>query len=209
MGVLGYFSEFKAHLFNSHRSTNGHNIEDETLNTLDDPDYGGSFDLEQAWLLSPRLRGKTLGEIRDLFQSDLDNLLRDTRSNLATCHSKRMSPVSIWETALCNAVSVIQDKSATWIERAKTDGNPSSLHNLADEIHDQIFLIDRLLAKGYGIIHASSRRSKDQDIYGAIDGIRKFVDWDQCPALKQWMEQAKERLEQAKEGLAHGPQLPF
>jgi hypothetical protein len=31
-----------------------------------------------------------------------------------------------------------------------------------------------------------------RDVYRAIDGIRKLVDWHECPALKQRMEQAEQ-----------------
>ena len=96
------------------------------------------------------------------------------------------------ETALYNAVSAIQTKSAKWHQRAKDSMNSADLIYLAGEIHDQVFVIDELLAMGCQSSDPNLNTLGGRDLYRAVDSIRKLVDWDECPVLKQRMEQAEQ-----------------
>jgi len=191
MELLGFFSRFRWHLYSRHRSDEGHNIGYDIVDTLDKPLYVGSLNLERAWLLSSKLRGKMMDEIGEVLEAELEGTTEQIRDNLATAHGGRMPRLSVLATALYNAVSNIQSNSEAWSQRAKDSTDSADLIYLAGEIHDQVFVIDELRAMGCHNSDPALNTLGGRSLYRAVDGIRELIDWDECPALKLRLEQAE------------------
>lgn len=102
-----------------------------------------------------------------------------------------MPRLSTLTSALRNAVSVIQTNTEKWLQRAKDSTDSADLIYLAGEIHKQVFVIDELLGMGCRSDDPALNTLGGRELYRAIDGIRELVDWEECPALKQRMEQAE------------------
>jgi hypothetical protein len=179
--LLGWLSEFHAHLHNRHRDLSTCHIDHEILRTLDEPLYVGALNIEQAWALTSDVGGKTTEEIRDVFSRKLDGILDDVRSNVATCHGGRMNSLGVLEEGLSNAVTKILENAEKWQYRFKNTTDPADLIYLSEEIHRQVFLVDELLAMG----------CRNQAICGAVGSIRELIDWDECATLKQHMARAE------------------
>lgn len=193
VGVLGVFADFGWHLHISHCGKNDHSIKREDLAVIHKPVYVDSSNLGRAFRLPPNLSGKTMSEIREVFETETKETREFHLANLATLHDGRAPRTSVLELALSNTVSVIRSKSETWARLAK-ESCPYDLGTLSRMIHEQVFVIDELLVMGCRSDEARSESAEDQDLYSAIDGIRSYVDWDVCPALKQWMEKAEEAM---------------
>ena len=186
--VLRFFNRFRRHL----RNDEGHNIVYAIVDTLDEPHYVGSLELERARSLSSQLRWKTMEEISVVFQAELDGTLERIRSNLATAHFGRKPRLSVLATAMYNSISIIRAETKAWFQRAKESKESADLNYLANEIHEQVFVIDELLAMGCKNNDSNLSTNGGYDLYRAVDGIRELVDWDECPALKQRMEQGEQ-----------------
>ena len=175
MEMLARIRQFRTHLSNWHP--------DMKVSRHDTLFFDGQLTIEKAWSLAPKLRGKETGEIADVFKELRLECSKELRANRPTLHGERMPKSAVLETALDNAVAVIQAEANLWTKRWAYTTIEEDMYTLIDEVHRQVFLIDELLAMGCGSDRTNQRMYPDKELCSAMDDIQDLIDWDECPAL--------------------------
>ena len=175
MEMLARIRQFRTHLSNWHP--------DMKVSRHDTLFFDGQLTIEKVWSLAPKLRGKETGEIADVFKELRLECSKEFRANCPTLHGERMPKSAVLETALDNAVAVIQAEANLWTKRWAYTTIEEDMHTLIDEVHRQVFLIDELLAMGCGRDRTNQRMYPDKELCSAMDDIQDLIDWDECPAL--------------------------
>jgi hypothetical protein len=198
--ILQWLSGFGMHLHNHHRNTEGIAIPHEVLMELDKPCYVGSFGLEDAWALSPDLEGKTEDEMASMLRQQLEGLLEELRSDVAHRHGGRPGSLSILDKGVWNAVGVIEGRADEWLRRARETDSCADLLYVAQEVHEQVFLIDELFGMGCCKGGPDACTIGGETLLSVIEKVDDLIDWEECGHLRRWMDRAREAQSRSNTG---------
>ena len=194
--AVNWISAFASHFARGSCRAAEDEAERTNAKELDQPLWIGAFDLVRAVRESPKLRGKTLAELEEWTQQQYDGLTGEVKTNIATSHGGRRSRLSVLTEALWDAVHVIEETSEEWTAHLNTPRGCADMIDVAGKVHDQVFLIDELLAMGCWRDDRFLSTAGSARLYSAIKKIHSLIDWNDCEALKDWMERAAPACEQ-------------